>query len=154
MKATAGSTLGIRCPQTKLRRWLVFTWPSTGVLGIPLKTSYFVPRSVNAQPRWRISFTKELAKGCYKDGAAGLAKYSMFRECNGWKFAKNSNLMRPGYYIGVDGRKQLVILGSCGTHMVYDLITDIVSSGDEAVTFEGYSTHFDTAEAGSLVSSS
>ncbi|GAB4830508.1 hypothetical protein Ancab_020219 [Ancistrocladus abbreviatus] len=89
----------------------------------------------------------ELAKGCYKDGAAGLAKYSMLRESNVLKFVKNSSVMRPGYYIGVDSRKKLVILGIRGTHTVYDLITDVVSSGDEEVTLEGYSTHFGTAEA-------
>ncbi|CAN0887047.1 hypothetical protein LINGRAHAP2_LOCUS15510 [Linum grandiflorum] len=37
--------------------------------------------------------------------------------------------------------------GIRGTHTVYDLITDIVSSSDNEVTFEGYSTHFGTAEA-------
>lgn len=55
--------------------------------------------------------------------------------------------MRPGYYVGIDPRKKLVILGIRGTHTVYDLITDIVSSGSEEVTFEGYLTHFGTAEA-------
>ncbi|KAF2286611.1 hypothetical protein GH714_022857 [Hevea brasiliensis] len=53
----------------------------------------------------------------------------------------------PGYYIGIDPRKKLIILGIRGTHTVYDLITDIVSSSDGEVTFEGYSTHFGTAEA-------
>ncbi|KAF3952055.1 hypothetical protein CMV_022356 [Castanea mollissima] len=55
--------------------------------------------------------------------------------------------MRPGYYIGIDDRRKLVILGIRGTQTVYDLITDIVSLGDGEVTFEGYSTHFGTAEA-------
>ena len=71
----------------------------------------------------------------------------MLRECNVLKFVKNSSVMRPGYYIAVDTRKRLVILGIRGTHTVYDLITDIVSSSDSEVTFEGYSTHFGTAEA-------
>ncbi|CAI9761399.1 unnamed protein product [Fraxinus pennsylvanica] len=43
--------------------------------------------------------------------------------------------------------KKLVILGISGTCTVYDVITDIVSSSHEEVTFEGYSTHFSTAEA-------
>ncbi|XP_007050343.2 PREDICTED: uncharacterized protein LOC18613178 [Theobroma cacao] len=89
----------------------------------------------------------ELAKGCYKDNAAILARTSMLRECNVLKFVKNSSVMRPGYYIGIDPRKKLVIFGIRGTHTVYDLITDIVSSSDGEVTFEGYSTHFGTAEA-------
>ncbi|GAB2292271.1 hypothetical protein Dimus_026520 [Dionaea muscipula] len=89
----------------------------------------------------------ELAKGCYKDGAAGLAKYSMLRGSNVLKFVKDSSVMRPGYYIAIDGRKKLVLLGIRGTHTVYDLITDIVSTSHEEVTFEGYSTHFGTAEA-------
>ncbi|KAL4596401.1 hypothetical protein ACB092_12G162000 [Castanea dentata] len=55
--------------------------------------------------------------------------------------------MRPGYYIGIDDHGKLVILGIRGTQTVYDLITDIVSLGDGEVTFEGYSTHFGTAEA-------
>ena len=55
--------------------------------------------------------------------------------------------MRPGYYIGIDTRKKLVILGIRGTHTVYDLITDVVTSSDGEVSFEGYSTHFGTAEA-------
>ncbi|GER57791.1 RNA polymerase-associatedtranscription-specificity factor RAP94 [Striga asiatica] len=47
----------------------------------------------------------------------------------------------------------LVILGICGINTVYDLIliTDILSSGPEEITIEGYSTHFGIAE-GSLVS--
>ncbi|GMH30828.1 hypothetical protein Nepgr_032671 [Nepenthes gracilis] len=89
----------------------------------------------------------ELAKGCYRDDASSLAKHSMLRESNILKFVKNSSVMRPGYYIGIDGRKKLVILGIRGTHTVYDLITDIVSSSEDEVTFEGYSTHFGTAEA-------
>lgn len=71
----------------------------------------------------------------------------MLRESNVLKFVKNSSVLRPGYYVGIDHRKKLVIFGIRGTHTVYDLITDIVSSSDEGVTFEGYSTHFGTAEA-------
>ncbi|KAH7862628.1 hypothetical protein Vadar_007398 [Vaccinium darrowii] len=89
----------------------------------------------------------ELAKGAYRDNAAGLARNSMLRESNVLKFVKDSSIMRPGYYIGVDHRKKLVILGIRGTQTVYDLITDVVSSSKEEVTFEGYSTHFGTAEA-------
>lgn len=89
----------------------------------------------------------ELANGCYKDSAAKLARTTMLRQCNILKFVKNSNVMRPGYYIGVDTRKKLVILGIRGTHTVYDLITDIITSSDGEVTFEGYSTHFGTSEA-------
>nr|XP_023886816.1 uncharacterized protein LOC111998925 [Quercus suber]POE68144.1 sn1-specific diacylglycerol lipase beta [Quercus suber] len=89
----------------------------------------------------------ELAKGSYKDSPAMLARNSMLRESNVLKFVKNSSVMRPGYYIGIDNRRKLVILGIRGTQTVYDLITDIVSSSDGEVTFEGYSTHFGTAEA-------
>ncbi|OMO78447.1 Lipase, class 3 [Corchorus capsularis] len=89
----------------------------------------------------------ELAKGCYKDNATLLARTSMLRESSIVKFVKYSSVMRPGYYIGIDHRKKLVIFGIRGTHTVYDLITDIVSSSDKEVTFEGYSTHFGTAEA-------
>lgn len=71
----------------------------------------------------------------------------MLRESNVVKFIKNSSVLRPGYYIGIDKRKKLVILGIRGTHTVYDLITDIVSSSHEEITLEGYSTHFGTAEA-------
>ncbi|CAL5206915.1 unnamed protein product [Lathyrus oleraceus] len=88
----------------------------------------------------------ELAKGAYKDNPAVLARNSMLRESNIIKFVNNSSVMRPAYYIGVDTRKKLVILGIRGTHALYDLITDIVSSSDGEVTFEGYSTHFGTAE--------
>ncbi|KAJ9543294.1 hypothetical protein OSB04_023001 [Centaurea solstitialis] len=89
----------------------------------------------------------ELAKGAYRDSAASLAKYSMLRESNIVKFVKNSSMLRPGYYIGVDTRNKLVIFGIRGTHTVYDLITDIVSSSDKEVNVEGYSTHFGTDEA-------
>lgn len=89
----------------------------------------------------------ELAKGAYKDSATGLARHSMLRERNILKFVKNSSVMRPGYYIGVDTRNKLVILGIRGTQTVYDLITDVVSSSDQKVSFEGFSTHFGTAEA-------
>lgn len=71
----------------------------------------------------------------------------MLRESNVVKFVKNSSVLRPGYYIGIDIRKKLVVLGIRGTHTVYDLITDIVSTSNEEVTSEGYSTHFGTAES-------
>ncbi|GAB2262827.1 hypothetical protein Droror1_Dr00003824 [Drosera rotundifolia] len=103
---------------------------------------------VSSEPLVRdLIYYLELAKGCYKDGAAGLAKYTMLRGCDVLKFVKNSSVMRPGYYIGIDRRKKLVILGIRGTQTVYDLITDIVSTSHEEVTFEGYSSHFGTAEA-------
>lgn len=89
----------------------------------------------------------ELAKGCYKGNASGLARNSMLRESNVLKFVKDSSVMRPGYYVGIDTRRKLVILGIRGTHTVSDFITDIVSSSDREMTFEGYSTHFGTAEA-------
>lgn len=89
----------------------------------------------------------ELAKGAYKDSATSLARYSMLREKHVLKFIKKSSVLRPGYYIGIDKRKKLVILGIRGTHTVYDLITDIISSGHEEITFEGFLTHFGTAEA-------
>ncbi|EFH58105.1 lipase class 3 family protein [Arabidopsis lyrata subsp. lyrata] len=92
-------------------------------------------------------YNAELAKGCYRDSVSGLAKNTMLRENNILKFVKDSSVMRPGYYIGVDHRRKLVVFGIRGTHTIYDLITDIVSSSDEEVTFEGYSTHFGTAEA-------
>ncbi|KAK3441184.1 hypothetical protein EUGRSUZ_B01530 [Eucalyptus grandis] len=94
-----------------------------------------------------LMYHTELAKGCYKDSAAGLARNSMLRESNVLKYVKNSSILRPGYYIGIDYRKKLVIFGIRGTHSVYDLITDVASSSHEEVTFEGYSTHFGTAEA-------
>ncbi|KAK9282229.1 hypothetical protein L1049_005143 [Liquidambar formosana] len=89
----------------------------------------------------------ELAKGAYKGNAAGLARASMLRESNVLKFIKDSCVMRPGYYIGIDNRQKIVIFGIRGTQSVYDIVTDIVSSSNEEVTFEGYSTHFGTAEA-------
>ncbi|CAN8286830.1 unnamed protein product [Cochlearia groenlandica] len=92
-------------------------------------------------------YNAELAKGCYRDSVSGLAKNTMLRENNVLKFVKDSSVMRPGYYVGVDHRRKLVVFGIRGTHTIYDLITDIVSSSDEEVTFEGYSTHFGTAEA-------
>ncbi|KAK4796198.1 hypothetical protein SAY86_028524 [Trapa natans] len=92
-------------------------------------------------------YHNELAKGAYKDSVASLARHSMLRERDVLKFVKNSSVLRPGYYIGVDHRRKLVIFGIRGTHTVYDLITDIVSLSDEGITFEGYTTHFGTAEA-------
>ncbi|XP_070662436.1 uncharacterized protein [Malus domestica] len=92
-------------------------------------------------------YHSELAKGSYKDNTAALARNTMLRESNVLKFVKDSSVMRPGYYIGIDPCKKLVILGIRGTHTVYDLITDVVSSSDGEVTFEGYSTHFGTTEA-------
>ncbi|KAI3973073.1 hypothetical protein MKX01_019731 [Papaver californicum] len=89
----------------------------------------------------------ELAKGAYKENAAGLARNSMLRECNVLKFVNSSSVMRPGYYIGIDIRNKLVILGIRGTHTVYDFITDVISSSEKEVTFEGFSSHFGTAEA-------
>ncbi|KAF6164973.1 hypothetical protein GIB67_005342 [Kingdonia uniflora] len=92
----------------------------------------------------------ELAKGAYKEHAAGLARDSMLREQNILKFVKSSSVMRPGYYIRTDTRNKFVkfvILGIRWTHTIYDLITDIVSSNDREITLEGFSTHFGTTEA-------
>ncbi|KAK1373116.1 Fungal lipase-like domain containing protein [Heracleum sosnowskyi] len=89
----------------------------------------------------------ELAKGAYRASVTGLAKRCMLRESNVYKFVKESSVLRPGYYIGVDKRKKLVILGIRGTHTVYDLITDIVSSSHEEIISQGFSSHFGTAEA-------
>ncbi|KAJ4956110.1 hypothetical protein NE237_012893 [Protea cynaroides] len=89
----------------------------------------------------------ELAKGCYKGSIASIARNTMLRERNIVKYVKDSSVMRPGYYIGVDIRNKLVIFAIRGTHTVYDLITNIASSSDQEVTFEGFSTHFGTAEA-------
>ncbi|XP_070045372.1 uncharacterized protein [Nicotiana tomentosiformis] len=89
----------------------------------------------------------ELAKGSYKANPAAIARNTMLRESNVFKFIKSSDVLRPGYYMGIDHRKKLVILVIRGTHTVYDLITDIISSSDEEITCEGYSTHFGTAEA-------
>lgn len=71
----------------------------------------------------------------------------MLRESNVVKFVKNSLLLRPGYYIAVDKRKKLIILGIRGTQTLYDLITDLVHSNHEEITFQGYSTHYGTAKA-------
>lgn len=71
----------------------------------------------------------------------------MLREKNILKFVKDSSLLRPGYYIGVDTRHKLVILAIRGTHTIYDLITNVVASSDQNVSFDGFSTHFGTAEA-------
>ncbi|GFZ13548.1 alpha/beta-Hydrolases superfamily protein [Actinidia rufa] len=90
----------------------------------------------------------ELANGAYRDNTAGLARNSMLRESNVVKFIKDSSVMRPEYYIGIDARKKPVILGIRGTHTVSEPITGIISSSHEGVTFEGYySTHFGTAES-------
>nr|GMD20088.1 sn1-specific diacylglycerol lipase beta-like isoform X1 [Ipomoea batatas] len=94
-----------------------------------------------------LMYHTELAKGSYRDSTRGLARNCMLRETDVVKFIKISSMLRPGYYIAVDKRKRLVILGIRGTHTVYDIITDIVSSSNEEVTFEGYSTHFGSAEA-------
>ncbi|KAL6502899.1 hypothetical protein OROHE_024067 [Orobanche hederae] len=114
------------------------TSPVEDVKGEPISSEFIVQDLI---------YHTELAKGAYKDSAAGLARNSMIRERNILKFIKDSSVLRPGYYIGVDMRKKLVILGIRGTHTVYDLITDIISSGHEEITYEGYSTHFGTAEA-------
>ncbi|KAL6527687.1 hypothetical protein OROMI_029498 [Orobanche minor] len=114
------------------------TGPVEDVKGEPISSEFIVQDLI---------YHTELAKGAYKDSAAGLARNSMIRERNILKFIKDSSVLRPGYYIGIDMRKKLVILGIRGTHTVYDLITDIISSGHEEITYEGYSTHFGTAEA-------
>ncbi|KAL5981379.1 hypothetical protein ACLOJK_015434 [Asimina triloba] len=92
-------------------------------------------------------YHSELAKGSYKGNAAALARNSMLQEMNVLKYIKDSSILRPGYYIGTDIRNRSVILGIRGTHTVYDIITDMVSSSDQEITFEGFSTHFGTAEA-------
>ncbi|KAF8675224.1 hypothetical protein HU200_047892 [Digitaria exilis] len=89
----------------------------------------------------------ELARGCYKGNATGLARYSMLRKRNVVKFVKDSSILRPGYYIGIDPRAKLVILGIRGTHTVYDLVTDLIALSDKKVSPRGFSTHFGTYEA-------
>jgi hypothetical protein len=58
-----------------------------------------------------LTYHLELARGCYKGSAIRLAWYSMLRKRNVIKFVKDSSILRPGYYIGVDPRAKLVILG-------------------------------------------
>ncbi|CAH9132811.1 unnamed protein product [Cuscuta epithymum] len=94
-----------------------------------------------------LKYHSELAKGAYRDSTACLARNTMLREIDIVKFIKVSSLLRPGYYIAVDKRRRLVILGIRGTDTIYDIITDIVSSSNEEITLEGYSTHFGSAEA-------
>jgi hypothetical protein len=72
----------------------------------------------------------------------------MLREKNIVKFIKDSSVMRPGYYVAVDPRNSLIVLGIRGTHTVHDIVTDLVSlSDDQKVSLEGFSTHFGTAES-------
>ena len=78
---------------------------------------------------------------------ANLARISMLRESNVVKFMDKSSVMRPAYYIAVDVRESLVILGIRGTSSIHDLITDLVAHSDEEVTFDGGSVHFGTAKA-------
>ncbi|XP_076933975.1 uncharacterized protein LOC143600069 [Bidens hawaiensis] len=113
-------------------------YPSEDVKGVKISSEKVVEDLI---------YHVELAKGAYRGSAAALAKNSMLRESNVVKFVKDSSMLRPGYYIGIDTRNKLVIFGIRGTHTVSDLITDIVSSSHEEVNFEGYSTHFGTAEA-------
>ena len=89
----------------------------------------------------------ELAKGAYMKDPANLARISMLRESNVVKFMDKSSVMRPAYYIAVDVRERLVILGIRGTSSIHDLITDLVAHSDEEVTFDGGSVHFGTAKA-------
>ncbi|KAG8050234.1 hypothetical protein GUJ93_ZPchr0009g2369 [Zizania palustris] len=89
----------------------------------------------------------ELARGCYKGNATGLARQSMLRKRNVLKFVKDSSILRPGYYIAIDPRAKLVILGIRGTHTVYDLVTDLIALSDKKVSPKGFSTHFGTYEA-------
>jgi hypothetical protein len=71
----------------------------------------------------------------------------MLRKRNVVKFVKESSILRPGYYIGIDPRAKLVILGIRGTHTVYDLVTDLIALSDKKVSPKGFSTHFGTYEA-------
>ena len=71
----------------------------------------------------------------------------MLRKRNVVKFVKESSILRPGYYIGIDPQAKLVILGIRGTHMVYDLVTDLIALSDKKVSPKGFSTHFGTYEA-------
>jgi hypothetical protein len=71
----------------------------------------------------------------------------MLRKRNVLKFVKDSSILRPGYYIAIDPRAKLVILGIRGTHTVYDLVTDLVALSDKKVSPRGFSTHFGTYEA-------
>uniref|UniRef100_A0A0E0EV22 Fungal lipase-type domain-containing protein n=1 Tax=Oryza meridionalis TaxID=40149 RepID=A0A0E0EV22_9ORYZ len=86
-------------------------------------------------------------KGCYKGNATGLARHSMLRKRNVLKFVKDSSILRPGYYIAIDPRTKLVILGIRGTHTVYDLVTDLIALSDKKVSPKGFSAHFGTYEA-------
>ncbi|KAH7288795.1 hypothetical protein KP509_31G043400 [Ceratopteris richardii] len=89
----------------------------------------------------------ELAKGAYMKDAAALARISMLRESNVIKFVDTSSVMRPAYYIAADIHERLIILGIRGTRSVHDLITDLISHGDEEVAFDGGNVHYGTAKA-------
>ncbi|KAG2314150.1 hypothetical protein Bca52824_017272 [Brassica carinata] len=74
---------------------------------------------------------------------------SAFENTGGRRFALLKRWARASLQMipALDHRRKLVVFGIRGTHTIYDIITDIVSSSDGEVTFEGYSTHFGTAEA-------
>ncbi|KAK0583552.1 hypothetical protein LWI29_038130 [Acer saccharum] len=63
--------------------------PFEDVKGVQIKSESIVQDLI---------YHTELAKGCYKNNALGLARNSMLRESNIYKFEKNSSVMRPGYY--------------------------------------------------------
>ncbi|KAJ3693085.1 hypothetical protein LUZ60_012180 [Juncus effusus] len=88
-------------------------------------------------------YNLELARGSYKNDLASLSKHTMLREKNIVKFIKDSSVMRPGFYIGIDTRNKLVVLGIRGTHTVYDIITDLVSSSSGGFGMH----HFGSSEA-------
>ncbi|XP_047312502.1 uncharacterized protein LOC124915782 isoform X2 [Impatiens glandulifera] len=114
------------------------TYPLNDVNGIQITSDSIVHDLI---------YHVELAKGAYRGNANNLAKVSMLQEDHIVKFVKDSSVMRPGYFIGIDLRRQLVVLGIRGTNTVYDFVTDIVSSSSEEITYEGYSSHFGSAEA-------
>lgn len=75
----------------------------------------------------------QLARGCYKGNATGLARYSMLRKRNVLKFVKETSILRPGYCVG--------------TRTVYDPVTDLIALSHKTVSPKGFSTHFGTYEA-------
>lgn len=89
----------------------------------------------------------ELAKAAYAKNVAGIARACMLRESNIVKFVGEASVLRPAYYIGIDTRYKLVVMGIRGTHSVHDIITDLASEGEQSSTFEGLSAHFGSAEA-------
>eukprot|EP00850_Spirogloea_muscicola_P007678 SM000039S14508 [mRNA] locus=s39:524519:526466:+ [translate_table: standard] len=92
-------------------------------------------------------YSVELARAAQAKDVTSIAKLSMLRA---GRVVKLPDILRPSYYVAIDDRRQLVVLGVRGTASGRDLMTSLAGHSSEVEGLEavgGGFSHYGSAEA-------